>query len=313
MSELTRAQFSLLLSTFIWGLAPIFVGMALESCTPLFIMMMRFAIAVLGLSVFLPEIKRRKGLIFLKNKTCILIGWLISAGYLTSTIGQSLTSAGLATLISTGYIIMVPFMSWKLRNTSINKETIFLASTASLGMFFISFDGRWENFSNITNIGTIFLLVAAFSWGLNIVVSDKFMIDVKHQKGKFDYLSFLYATIVHTFLPLLFLSIFEAPPQIHIFLQIIPILLFLGVFSTIVTFGLEQYALSVIGDVKITFYLILQVPIPFIYEIFILNLYYSVWIIAGSVIILVAMILLETHSLQYIFSLFAHKPEQCRI
>ena len=31
MSELTRAQFSLLLSTFIWGLAPIFVGMALES------------------------------------------------------------------------------------------------------------------------------------------------------------------------------------------------------------------------------------------------------------------------------------------
>jgi len=313
MSELTRAQFSLLLSTFIWGLTPIFVEVALENCTPLFIMMVRFGIAVLVMSVFLPEIKRRKGLLFLKNRRCILIGWLISAGYLTSTIGQSLTSAGLATLISTGYIIMVPFMSWKLGKSQINKETIFLASTASMGMFFISFDGKWENFSNITIIGTIFLLVAAFSWGLNIVVSDKFMIDIKRQKGKFDYLSFLYASIVHTFLPLLFLSIFESPPQIHIFLQIIPILVFLGVFSTIVTFGLYQYSLSMIGSVKTTFYLILQILVPFTYEIFILKLNYSVWIIAGSVIILLTMILLETHSLQHVFSLFAHKPEQCRI
>ncbi|WP_455464700.1 DMT family transporter, partial [Candidatus Hodarchaeum mangrovi] len=165
MSEITRAQFFLLLSTFIWGLTPIFVGVALENCTPLFIMMIRFGIAVLVMSVFLPEIKRRKGLLFLKNRTCILIGWLISAGYLTSTIGQDLTTAGLATLISTGYIIMVPFMSWKIRKTSINREIILLASTASLGMFFISFDGKWENFSNITSLGTIFLLVAAFSWG----------------------------------------------------------------------------------------------------------------------------------------------------
>lgn len=310
MQDMTRAQFAMLLSTFMWGLAPIFVEIALEYCTPLFIMTMRFGIAVLAMSIFLPEIKRRQGLFLLKNKNCILIGWLISFGYLTSTLGQNLTTAGLATLISTSYIIMVPFLSWKLGKNKMTKEIIVLSCIALLGMFFITFNGDWNNFSTITSIGTIFLLIAAFLWGLNIALTDKFMVDIKSKERGFDYLSFLYASIVHTFLPLLLLSFLAPLPDSSIILNILPLLIFLGVFSTILTFGLHQYAISKMGSVNTTFYLLLQILVPFSYEILYLKMSYSEWIISGSLIILLTMVILETQLLQRLNNLFSKNVKE---
>ncbi|MHA1966859.1 MAG: DMT family transporter [Candidatus Hodarchaeales archaeon] len=303
MQDINRAQLAMLLSTFLWGLAPIFVEIALEYCTPLFIMTMRFGIAVLVMSIFLPEIKRRKGLFFLRNRTCILIGWLISFGYLTSTLGQDLTTAGLATLLSTSYIVMVPFMSWKFEKNRITRDVIALSCIALLGMFFITFNGDWKNFSNITSVGTLFLVIAAFLWGLNIVIADDFMFIMKSRTGGVDYLSFLYASIVHTFLPLFVLSFLESPPKQSVFLKILPLMIFLGVFTTILTFGLHQYALSKMGSVNTTFYLLLQILVPFSYEILILKMSYSVWVISGSLIILLTMMILETSALKRLANL----------
>ncbi|MHA2106383.1 MAG: DMT family transporter, partial [Candidatus Hodarchaeales archaeon] len=305
-----RAQFAMLSSTFLWGLAPIFVEMALQYCTPLFIMTMRFGTAVLVMSIFLPEIKRRQGLIFLKNRTCILIGWLISCGYLLSTLGQDLTTAGLATLLSTSYIVMVPFMSWKLGKNKITKGIIALSCITLLGMFLITFNGDWENFSSITSIGTLFLVSAAFVWGLNIVLTDKFISDTKSETGRFDYLSFLYASIFHTFLPLFALSLLESLPKYSVFLKILPLVVLLGVFTTVLTFGLYQYALSKMGSVNTTFYLLLQILVPFSYEILIIKMSYSMWIVSGSLIILLSILIRETNALKRVANLVQRTSEK---
>ncbi|MHA1993854.1 MAG: DMT family transporter [Candidatus Hodarchaeales archaeon] len=292
MQDINRAQFAMLSSTFLWGLAPIFVEMALQYCTPLFIMTMRF------------------GLIFLKNRTCILIGWLISCGYLLSTLGQDLTTAGLATLLSTSYIVMVPFMSWKLGKNKITKGIIALSCITLLGMFLITFNGDWENFSSITSIGTLFLVSAAFVWGLNIVLTDKFISDTKSETGRFDYLSFLYASIFHTFLPLFALSLLESLPKYSVFLKILPLVVLLGVFTTVLTFGLYQYALSKMGSVNTTFYLLLQILVPFSYEILIIKMSYSMWIVSGSLIILLSILIRETNALKRVANLVQRTSEK---
>ncbi|NHJ02313.1 MAG: DMT family transporter [Candidatus Heimdallarchaeota archaeon] len=304
MPFMTRAQLAMLTSSFLWGVAPIFVGVALDSCTPLFIMTMRFGIAVLVMSVFIPKIQHRNGLLYLKTPTIMVIGFLISMGYLSSTIGQNLTTAGLATLLSTSYVMMVPFMTWKLKHSNLSKEIIFLAFLALVGMFFISYNGDWNNFSNITSIGTLYLLVAAVSWGLNIVLTDKFMTDMRLQTGTFDYLSFLYASLIYTFLPLFVLSFFLAPPPTDIILNVLPIFLFLGIFGSIITFGLYQYALSKMGAVNTAFYLLLQILVPFSYEIVFLRITYSAWILIGSAFVLLTMVTLESHGLQHLHNLF---------
>ncbi len=309
MQEMTRAQLAMLISTLIWGFAPILVGVALDYFTPLFIMTMRFGAAGLVMSIFIPKIKRKEGLSYLKNPRCIFIGWLISLGYLTATIGQDLTTAGLATLISTSYIVMVPFMSWKLGKKKMSKEIIGLSIFALLGIFFITFNGNWNNLSNITSIGSFFLILAAFSWGLDIVLTDEFMIKMKF-RGEFDYLGFLYASIIHTFLPLFVLSFFETPPNPEIILKVMPIIIFLGVFATIITFGLQQYAVSKMGSINTAFYLLLQILVPFSYEILFLRMSYSVWIITGSLIIFLSMVMLESKIVQRLNRLFTSKFSQ---
>ena len=291
-----NAQVAMLISSLLWGVSPIVVEIILEVSTPLDIMTLRFAVAFIVSSLFLPVIKARNGLSLLKNRKMMLIGFLIATGYLLSTIGQDLTTAGLATLLSTSYIIMVPFLSWRIEGISLSKRILTVASLASVGIFLISYSGDLLNVSNVSGIGIILLLVAAFVWGLNIVLSSHLIAELKSRNGQHDPLSFMYATLVYTFIPLFLLSMLTQPPSLSSVVSTLPYLIFLGIFSTIITFGLHNWALSQLGSVKTTFYLLLQILIPFTVEFAFGMFVYSTWIVSGIFLILLSMVLLEFHS-----------------
>ena len=288
-----KAQSAIILASIIWGITPIFVEITLDYLNPLNIITFRFGIAVIVSSFFLPIIKERKGLTLLKSKTCIFLGWLISFGYLTCTIGQEMTTPGLATLISTSYVIIVPFISWRLENTKLNIRTLLLVIIALIGIFLTTFNGSWNNLSSVTSIGTIYLLIAALLWGLNIVLSGKMLNKDEICKKRVDIISFLYATLFHTFLPLLLLSFLTTSHYKLLSTQLFLILVFLGIFSTLITFSLYNWALSHMGSVKTTFYLLLQIIVPFLYELIILHSSYSIWIFSGILLLLIAMVLID--------------------
>ena len=288
-----KAQMAMLTSSLLWGVGPIVVEIVLEVSTPLDIMTLRFGIAVIASSLLLPIIKARDGLSLLKNPKMMLIGVLIAIGYLTSTIGQDLTTAGLATLLSTSYIILVPFMSWRIENTPLSKRILTVATIASIGIFLISFNGNITNFSNTNGIGVGLLIVAAFVWGLNIVLSSQLITEIKAKVDRHDPLSFMYGTIVYTFIPLFILSMLTQPPTFASLSYTLPYLIFLGIFTTIITFGLHNWALSQLGSVRTTFYLLLQIFVPFAFELAFGIFVYSPWIISGIILVLVSMVLLE--------------------
>lgn len=287
------AQVAMVSSSFLWGISPIIVEIILEVSTPLDIMTLRFTIAVIVCSLFLPVIKARNGLSLLKDRRMMLIGFLIATGYLTSTMGQDLTTAGLATLLSTSYIVLVPFFSWKIESTSLSKRILTVAAIASIGIFLISFNGDITNFSRATGLGVFLLLIAAFVWGLNIVLSSQVITELKCRNGEHDPLSFLYGTLVYTLIPLFILSMLTHPPSFTSLSYTLPYLIFLGIFSTIITFGLHNWALSELGSVRTTFYLLLQILVPFAFELIFGMFVYSPWIIAGIILIVFSMILLE--------------------
>ncbi|MFX1515331.1 MAG: DMT family transporter [Promethearchaeota archaeon] len=288
-----KAQLAMLTSSLLWGVSPIVVEIILEVSTPLDIMTLRFGIAVIASSLLLPIIKARDGLSLLKNPKMMLIGFLIATGYLTSTIGQDLTTAGLATLLSTSYIILVPFMSWRIENTPLSKRILTVATIASIGILLISFNGNITNFSNTNGIGVGLLIVAAFVWGLNIVLSSQLITEIKAKVDQHDPFSFMYATLVYTFIPLFIFSMLTQPPSFSSLSYILPHLLFLGIFATIITFGLENWALSQLGSVRTTFYLLLQILVPFAFELLFGKFVYSAWIIAGIILVIFSMVVLE--------------------
>lgn len=291
-----NAQVAMLISSLLWGISPIFVEIILEVSSPLDIMTLRFAIALIVSSLFLPVIRSHNGLSLLKNRKMISIGFLIAVGYLTSTMGQDLTTAGLATLLSTSYFIMVPFLSWKIESNSLSKRIMIVATIASVGILLISFNGDIRNFSDANAFGVILLLIAAFVWGLNIVLSSQLITEIKSEHGQHDPLSFMYGTLVYTFIPLFILSMLTQPPSLSSLGYTFPYLIFLGIFATIITFGLHNWALSQLGSVKTTFYLLLQIFVPFTIELILGMFVYSTWIVVGIILVLFSMVLLEYQS-----------------
>ncbi|MFX0116247.1 MAG: DMT family transporter [Candidatus Hodarchaeota archaeon] len=287
MQSQQKAKIILLLATLIWGLAPIAVELLLNYLTPLQTITFRFGIAVLILSVFLPLWKGRETFSLLTSKTCVLLGWATAFGHLAATTGQKMTTAGLATLISTSFVFIVPFLAWKLEGTKLYMRTIVLAAIALTGIFLISFNGNWANFSSLSILGILILILAAFLYGIYIVISGKFLHPSNRKKRKVDLACFTYANLVHTFLPLLIISMIMNRSFFSLPLKIMPFVLFLAIFPTIFAFILYHKAIVKVGSVNSSFYLVIQVIVPLIYELAFAHQYYSIWVYSGILVLLI--------------------------
>jgi drug/metabolite transporter (DMT)-like permease len=249
---------------------------------PLHIIALRFGISVLILTIYFSLFQTREKLKFIPSKKIGLIGGLNALGYLTATIGQELLTAGIATLISTSFVVLVPIFAWKIEKKSLSSKKMLLTFVTLLGIFFIGFNGDWENFVNVNSLGVILLLSAATFWGLSIVYTSI-------ESQKFNPIYFLFQLILSTFLPLSILVVLFDPLS-HIPTIMIPSILFLVIFSTILTNILYIHAISEIGSVNTSFFLVLQVIIPIAFEFLVLQYYYTNWVYLGIGLILLAML-----------------------
>ena len=167
LSSQRSAQIVLFISNIIWGITPIFVEVVLGYLTPLQTTTLRFGVAILVLSLVLLLVKGRDGFSMLSGKTVILLGWLDAWGYLAATIGQDMTTPGLATLLASFYIFIVPFLAWKIEGTRFNWRIVAIGLIGLIGIFLISFNGDWANFSDSSILGILILMFAALRFRLN--------------------------------------------------------------------------------------------------------------------------------------------------
>ncbi|MHA2225925.1 MAG: DMT family transporter [Candidatus Hodarchaeales archaeon] len=286
METYNKAQLSILTATIIWGFTPVVVEGILDYLSPLHIMTIRFGIAVIVAAIIFPFFKGREVFSLVFSKTCMKIGWLYALGYLTATIGQKITTAGLATLLSTSFVFIVPFIAWKFEGTGLNRKIFLISGIAFTGVLLISFNGDWNNFLNVSGLGILLLLVAALAWGFYMVISDKFLTLSKVDGQTTSVSGFIFAILLHTFLPLFFLSAITGELPFTFTQTVLPLLLFLGIFPTIGAFCLASWTMTKIGSVNTSFYILLQIIVPFVYEMVFLKYSYSLWIYSGIVLVL---------------------------
>jgi drug/metabolite transporter (DMT)-like permease len=133
-------------------------------------------------------------------------------------------------------------------------------------------------------------MFAAFMWGFYTVITGKFLDIANTDEKQIDLMSFTYASLFHTFLALLILSMLIGELSFSIPLEIIPYLVFLGIFPTIIALGLWNWAIARLGSISTSFFQLLQVVVPFILEFILLQQFYSGWIYAGIFLILISIL-----------------------
>jgi drug/metabolite transporter (DMT)-like permease len=290
LSSHRSAQLVLLLANIIWGITPFFIEVSLGFFTPLQTTTLRFGVAVLVFSFIIFLRKGRNGFSMLSGKTVITLGWLDALAYLTVTIGQDITTPGLALLLSSFYIFLVPFLAWKIEGTGLSWRITVIGIVGLVGIFLISFNGDWTNFSSSSMIGIIILIFAAFMWGFYTVITGKFLNIAKSENKEIDLMSFTYASLFHTFLALFILSMITGELSFHFHLELVPYILFLGIFPTIIALGSWNWAIARLGSINTSFLQMVQIIIPFILEFIFLQQFYSAWIYTGIFLILLSTI-----------------------
>ncbi|MFX0151475.1 MAG: DMT family transporter, partial [Candidatus Hodarchaeota archaeon] len=258
--------------------------------TPLQTTTLRFGVAVLVFSFIILLMKGRNGFSMLSGKTVITLGWLDALAYLTATIGQDITTPGLALLLSSFYIFLVPFLAWRIEGTGLSWRIVIIGIVGLIGIFLISFNGDWTNLSNSSIIGIIILIFAAFMWGFYTVITGKYLNIAKSESKEIDLMSFTYASLFHTFLALFILSMITGDVSFHFHLELFPYIFFLGIFPTIIALGSWNWAIARLGSINTSFLQLIQIIIPFIFEFIFLHQFYSVWIYSGIFLIFLSTI-----------------------
>ncbi|HBT65294.1 MAG TPA: EamA family transporter [Ruminococcaceae bacterium] len=218
----------LLFTALIWGLAFVVVKNSLDFVPPIYMMAFRFTIATAGLSLMF--IGRLKNIDAAMLKSGFVLGFLLTIAYALQTIGCKYTTAGKNAFLTAAYVVFVPFLHWMVNNQKTKKSHIAAAFVAIIGIALLSLQDDLS-----VNIGDFLSLLCGIGFGVQIVFIEKYT-----KKQDPILLTVTQLAVAST------LSWMAAPffdgglPQGILRADVVTSMLYLGLFSTMVAFFLQN-------------------------------------------------------------------------
>ncbi|MFW9820699.1 MAG: DMT family transporter, partial [Candidatus Thorarchaeota archaeon] len=225
------------------GLSSTFIELGLSSIPSVPFLFYRFVISTILLTPLIFIKKRNQVIILFKNKIVWLIGLFEGIGLILQYVGQELQiPAGLATLLTITYALMVPFFSWILLKQNLNIYHLIAVITSLIGIFLIISEGSLTFLTDgsFSLIGIIILFLSALFLGLYITYTSYIQ---KLHDNNLDSISLFYVTLV-------VISLFSMVMMIIKGEYIIPSqdtwiwLISLVIFSTIIAFYMYFMAIK---------------------------------------------------------------------
>lgn len=164
----------LFLTTIAWGSAFTILKNTISELPSNYVIGIRFFVS--GLIISLVLIKR---IIKVNKKTVlrgIILGIILSLGYIIQTLGLKYTTPSRNAFITATYCVMCPFLFWILRKVKPKSYNIISAIVCVVGIGLISLS-KSENIEGNPIIGDAITLVSAILFGLQIVYIDAFQTD----------------------------------------------------------------------------------------------------------------------------------------
>ena len=276
----------LLFAAAIWGFAFVIVKDSLDYIGAIWMLAFRFTIAAVCLSLlFLKKFK-------LMNKSYlvhgIVLGALLFSAYAFQTIGCKYTTAGKNAFLTTIYVILIPLLGWPL-NKKRPAWYVFAAAVLSVtGIGLLALKNE-SGSSFSMNIGDTLTLICGVFYAVHILYVEKF--DSTEDPVLLTVLQFIFAAVF---------SIIAAPIMDGKFpvegitnSRVIVSMLYLGIFSTMIAFMLQNVCLKYVPSALASLFLSMESVFGVLFSTILLHEQMTFRMIIGCVLIFTAIMLAE--------------------
>ena len=240
----------------------------------------RYTIAAVLLGfVLIPQFKKLNRYYWIHGA---VTGLMLALGYITQTIGCKYTTAGKNAFLTTIYVILIPLISWPL-NKKRPHFVVFLSAVMALvgiGLLALRNEGGVLGF----NVGDILTLICGLFYALHIIFTAKFSQD--KNPVILTWIQFIVAAVFSWAVsPLIDGSFSVALLKSS---RVIFSMLYLGIFSSLVAFLLQNICLKYMESSLASLFLSLESVFGVIFSTIFLRERMTLVMIIGCVLIFAA-------------------------
>ena len=265
----------LLATTAVWGGAFLVMKDSLVRQDVYSFLASRFILAAAFMFIYKP--KSLTGLDRKFVKRAVLIGLLLCSGFIFQTFGLTQTTVSNTGFITGLYLVFTPLISWILLKREIFKVQWLAVLVATIGLYFISFNG-------ITfGIGEILVLISALLFAGQIVALGEW------SDGENTYALTLIQILVSAviFFALSLKDGFQLPPDNGVWSAVF----YTAFFATFLGFLIQVKAQSIMSATVAGVLLAMETPFALFFGLYFDNDPITLRIISGGTLVLVAMAL----------------------
>ena len=274
------ASGGLILTAAIWGFAFVVVKDSVDTIPPVYMVSIRYTIAAVLLGfVLISQFKKLNRYYWIHGA---VTGLMLALGYITQTIGCKYTTAGKNAFLTTIYVILIPLISWPL-NKKRPHFVVFLSAVMALvgiGLLALRNEGGVLGF----NVGDILTLICGLFYALHIIFTAKFSQD--KNPVILTWIQFIVASVFSWAVsPLIDGSFSVALLKSS---RVIFSMLYLGIFSSLVAFLLQNICLKYMESSLASLFLSLESVFGVIFSTIFLRERMTLVMIIGCVLIFAA-------------------------
>lgn len=217
----------------------------------------------------------------------LLSGFFLGMGYITQTVGCNYTTAGKNAFLTTIYVILIPIFCWILYKKR-PQWHVFLAAFMSVTGIGLLALGTGDAVG--LNKGDVFTLICGVFYALHIIWTEKY-----NKQGDDTLLLTNLQFITATVIAWLLAPIFDGKFDVHVFSdsKIIVSMLYLGLFSTMLCFCLQNIGLKYVKSSLASLFLGFESVFGVLFSAFFLHEHLTPRMIFGCVLIFAAVMIAE--------------------
>jgi drug/metabolite transporter (DMT)-like permease len=259
----------------VWGSSFVVMKDSLERQNVFSFLSSRFMLAALLMFLYKPGVFRKLTKKFVVRG--IIAGILLSSGYIFQTYGLTKTTVSNTGFITGLYIVFTPLISLLILKRHVLKIQWIAVIIATIGLFFISYNGVTIGF------GEILVLISAFIYGAHFVALGEW------SDGKNTYaLTFIQVVTVAVLTSIFaFKDGFQIAPDSTVWLAI----LYTAFFATFLGFLIQTKAQSVMSATVASVLLATETPFAVFFGLYFHDDPLTLRIITGGLLVMAAMAL----------------------
>jgi len=275
------ADIALLIVAFVWGAGFVASKEALYVAKPFYVLAIRFSLSFILMALVF--FKHLKNLSRDDLKAGTIIGFFLFLAFAAQTVGLQYTQASKQAFLTGTNVVIVPFLYWAISKKAPDKYSVASAVLCLIGIALLTLqdDGFY------INTGDALTLVCALFFAAHIV-------SVGHYTKKKDPIALTILQFGVASILSIIVAIFREPFPSAITLRGGFALIYLGVFSTLIAFLLQNLAQKHTSSSHAAIILCTEAVFGSVLSVLLLGEKFTLSMVIGSIIVFSAIIISET-------------------